>query len=504
MLFFLAFTVSAIISVEYPQVTLPQARYIGNTKSKTTTFLGVPFALSPTGSRRFRPPYPINTTSTEIVDATNYGPACIPKPGITKGTSEDCLNLDIYTPSTSGNFPVIVYIFGGGFEGGSSNSDGLYNGARIVNDFPEVVIVSINYRVGIFGWIAGPAVEDTGMLNNGLLDQRMAFDWIKKNIAAFGGDPNRITAMGQSAGAISIGLHLLADKGRQEMFQRAIMLSGAAGIGYATVNQRKPDFVTILEVTGCSRDDSEAVMECLRSSSLDTLVKAGVAATGFGPTLDGRYMVDTLAALRAGEFSKVDIIMNTNSNEGKLPRGYLDNGKMDTFDDFIARVKLWWNGSEKEQSENLEIYNPEKYNGNFKEAFSQFFSDLIFKCPASFFSRAYEQAGLNVYVSRFTYVPALLRLVGNWGKDSFHGADLIFVFQNRKLMAPFEWPMARRISKSYVEFAKGNRPSDLWERYGSAGRRYDVFKKTMVVDDDISSKQCMMFESAAVSRAGEA
>jgi para-nitrobenzyl esterase len=212
-----------------PIVTAGKASFVGLWKNnnQSRAFYAIRYGQPPINDLRFRPPVALELEG--LVNATERGNRCHQSIGITtiltnSPQSEDCLNLNVYTPTNASNLPVFVYIFGGAFAG-QSIQDPMYDGNRMLARTKDVIIVTINYRQAAFGFLASELLlKEVGSLNFGLLDQVLAFDWVKKNIAAFGGDPKRITVAGQSAGALSIAAHLLANKGKQEYFHRAVLL----------------------------------------------------------------------------------------------------------------------------------------------------------------------------------------------------------------------------------------------------------------------------------------
>ena len=194
----------------------------GVAKDGVTAFYGIPFAASTAGDGRWRPPSaPKPWRGVRTADA--FGPVC-PQNLTSWPASEDCLNLNVWTPNTSAHMPVLVWIFGGRFVWGSGR-DPQFDGAALAA--MGVVVVTFNYRLGVFGWLAAPGGASG---DYGLLDQLAALNWVQDNIAAFGGDPGRVTIAGQSAGAASV-LILVGSSQAQGLFHGAMALSGAAHPG---------------------------------------------------------------------------------------------------------------------------------------------------------------------------------------------------------------------------------------------------------------------------------
>jgi acetylcholinesterase len=192
-----------------PQVTIRQGTIIGVETDQgypqaLETFLGIPYGLPTGGERRFRPPVPV-APGVEVFDAGRYGQRCPSGPRDATPEGEDCLNLNIYRPKVRGEnkkIPVLVYIHGGGFNFGAGNNRQI---SHLTAWSAEPMIgISFNYRVGAFGFLPSKFMEEEGLLNIGLKDQALLFQWVQENIAAFGGDPDNVTIMGSSAGAHSV------------------------------------------------------------------------------------------------------------------------------------------------------------------------------------------------------------------------------------------------------------------------------------------------------------
>ncbi|RZJ96282.1 MAG: carboxylesterase family protein, partial [Brevundimonas sp.] len=223
---------SASVAQTSPVVTAPAGAVRGVADGDILSFKGIPFAAPPVGEMRWRPPAPAAGWEG-VRDATRFGAACIqPTPYVQSiysadlgRTSEDCLTLNVWTPSTTGRAPVMVWIHGGALVTGSSKET-LYDGARLARE--GVVVISINYRLGVLGWLAHPdlsAESPAGISGNyGLMDQVAALEWVKRNAAAFGGDPDNVTIAGESAGGLSV-LYLMTSPLARGLFDRAIAQS---------------------------------------------------------------------------------------------------------------------------------------------------------------------------------------------------------------------------------------------------------------------------------------
>jgi para-nitrobenzyl esterase len=300
------------------------------------SFKGIPYAAPPVGDLRFAPPAAPQPWPDER-DCTRYTtvslqppdplsvmiPACESNyyhPGTVQG--EDCLNLNVWTPALNGSRPVLVWIHGGGFLTGSGT--GLWTEGTAFPRRHDLVVVTINYRLGALGFLA---IEDpqseTGYLSNaGLLDQVAALRWVRQNISAFGGDPERICLFGESAGAMSVST-LLGTPAAAGLFSRAIVQSGGAamGQGIATARLVGERFAAKL---GIPYDGS--TLAALRRVDLAKLTAAQAALTSemrvpFRPVVDGHHLpISPLDAIANGSAASVPLIVGTNTDECTLFR----------------------------------------------------------------------------------------------------------------------------------------------------------------------------------------
>ncbi|OZJ01480.1 hypothetical protein BZG36_05632 [Bifiguratus adelaidae] len=302
---------------EAPTIDLGYATYQGSViPGHVEQFLGIRYAQPPIGDLRFRAPLP-PTLVKGIQSATQYGNACLQiglSGNSTTPQSEDCLCLNIWRPADMNpeeRLPILVFVYGGAFVNGESSYEA-YRGDKLVKiSGGRVIVVSLNYRLHAFGFLASKQVKDSGDLNAGLLDQRAAFMWIRRHASQFGGDASKITAFGESAGAISIGFHMIAHGGQQHLFDQAMMSSGTAICGrcvpYADYQY---NYDNIVNQTGCA--SSQDTLDCLRRiHATDLLQVVGTlynsTGSGYYPVIDGTYI---------SRFSKIPMLLGTNTDEG--------------------------------------------------------------------------------------------------------------------------------------------------------------------------------------------
>ncbi|MCM5704523.1 carboxylesterase/lipase family protein [Larsenimonas salina] len=309
-----------------------------------TVFKGIPFAAPPVGENRWRAPQDV-TPWEGVRDATQFAPSCLQKPmdgdeaPIYDNLSEDCLYLNVWQPrDDQEKHPVMVWIHGGGFVNGGGASE-IYNGERFARD--GVVLVSINYRLGRFGFFDHPALEgEAGPRGNfGLMDQKKALEWVQRNISRVGGDPNNVTVFGESAGGNSV-LQLASQPESQALFQRAIVMSGG---GRDLMNSAYPRTsadddtgkpprsaeafgIEFAKSHGIKGRDADALSR-LRTlpaeaivGELNMMTLPGVRARQHdyvgGPFIDGQTVVAPVAErFERGQQAKVPLMIGTTDND---------------------------------------------------------------------------------------------------------------------------------------------------------------------------------------------
>jgi para-nitrobenzyl esterase len=313
-----------------PIVRTAEGPVQGSVNNGTTSFLGIPFAATPVGALRWQPPQP-HAAWTQTLDATKFGNTCpqITELGVFAGpvsVTEDCLFLNVFTPSrgpaaNSKKLPVLVWIHGGGLFDGESND---YDASALVKGGPggPTVVVTINYRLGLLGYFAHPAIdaEDHHIGNYGLMDQQAALQWVKRNIAAFGGDPGNVTVGGQSAGSTSTAA-LVISPASAGLIHRAIFESGplltVAPLPLA--ESRGSNFAT---AAGCAADAAAAAATCLRELTVQKILSLQGTAAANGPYVNGLMVDGTILPIPAdtawstGKFNRMPIMNGSVADEG--------------------------------------------------------------------------------------------------------------------------------------------------------------------------------------------
>jgi len=449
-------------------VMTTEGKVVGTTDSKYSVcaWLGIPYAQPPVGELRFRAPQPPQAHSG-ILEAKEFGPACIQEKSFFSGGksiygySEDCLTLNIWRPKKKGKFPVMFWIHGGGYTGGASNYE-MYNGARLSAE-QEVVVVSINYRLNIFGFFAHPQASEEdphhSSGNYGLLDQIQALKWVKNNIENFGGAPENITIFGESAGGVSV-CALLASPLAKGLFQQAIIESGACDLFYPIEKGFKYG-EKFAEQVGC---EGKEALSCLRKIPAKKLFQKYKAnKLPISAYIDGYVLPELpLESIRKGEFNQVPVMVGNNRDEMNLfliPAGfYLLPGFV------IKSVLKKALGKELYQQLN-QLYPRSKFGRPAKRTLigaSEAFCSRGFM-PAEELSRF-----VPVYYYQFDWDDYPLgKLLG-----AFHGLEIPFVFGNTRLkrdslrivmgtkkVAKKAEPLAKVMMSYWANFAKKGNPN---------------------------------------------
>jgi para-nitrobenzyl esterase len=289
---------------------------VGDLADGVASYKGVPFAAPPLGDLRWEPPQPVANWTGDRA-ATEFGASCMQNTRLGRETkvSEDCLYLNVFAPAGAKNAPVMVWIHGGSNLNGSGS---IYNGPAFAKD--GIVTVTINYRMGAFGFFAHPeitkaAAKDEPLANYGLMDQTAALQWVQKNISAFGGDPNHVTVFGESAGAINI-YALLGLKSSKGLFNQAILESNITWGNSDPLSKAEEDGKALAIRAGAPES---ATLADLRAIAPEKLVEAANGAKF--PMVDGRFMTESsLSAMANKHTLDIPLIVGTNSYEASLAR----------------------------------------------------------------------------------------------------------------------------------------------------------------------------------------
>ncbi|MFE5120997.1 carboxylesterase/lipase family protein [Streptomyces sp. NPDC056669] len=467
-----------------PIVATSQGAVRGRREEHATVFRHIPYAAPPRGAARFAPPVP-HPPWDGVRDATAAGPTA-PQPGrdafgdldmspyFGQGwiPGEDYLAVNVWTPDTTrDDLPVMVFVHGGGFVAGSTRS-ALYDGTGFARD--GVVLVTLNYRLGVPGFLHLPDAPD----NRGLLDVIAALRWVEENIAAFGGDRSRVTLFGQSAGATIVGA-VVADPRAEGLFQRAIIQSGN-GLGAFTPAQADRVTQALARILGTA-----PTAEALASVPDERLVEAMPQLAGIDLNVDGHFdpliglspfslVLDQqpAEAVATGRGAGVDLLLGTNAEEGNLylvPLGHLASSTEEDVHAVAAR-------SHPAPQKLVEVYRRERPGASAGELRSAIMADALFGAGTRRLATAHAQhPSSRTHVYEFAWRSRALD--GRLGAT--HVMELPFVFDRTDLprlhgpeaiLGPAEPPagLASRVHATWIRFARTGDPG--WPPYESVRR----------------------------------
>ncbi|KAL8176964.1 UNVERIFIED_CONTAM: hypothetical protein K2H54_040465 [Gekko kuhli] len=473
-------------------------------------FLGIPFAEPPVGRLRFLPPEPKKPWSGTR-DTSSYQHACyqfVDKtypgfPGIemwnpNQEMSEDCLYLNVWAPSPRPkNATVLVWIYGGGFYSGSSSLD-VYDG-RFLAYTEKVLLVSISYRVGAFGFLALPdSPEAPG--NVGLLDQRLALQWVQNNIHYFGGNPKMVTIFGESAGAASVGMHLLSAQSRP-LFKRAILQSGAPNGPWATIGpaESRRRATHLAKLVGCQSTNDSEMVSCLRAREPQELIDKewlvlpydSVFRFSFVPVVDGDFFPDTPEAmLSTQDFKETQVLLGVVKDEGSYfllygaPGFSKDNDSLISREDFLSGVRIGVPHANEIAAEAVVLqytdWQDEHNREKNREAMDDIVGDHNVICPVMHFATHYAEHGNKVYAYLFDHRAS--NLIWPLWMGVPHGYEIEFVFglplNNSLNYTEEEKALSRRIMRYWANFARTGDPTEaseqgqVWPPYSGSEQKY--------------------------------
>jgi para-nitrobenzyl esterase len=475
-----------------PVVQTAAGRVQGTTESGLDVFRGIPYAAPPVGNRRWLPPAPVQPW-TDVRDASAFGPACPQDPDeheMLEGTptSEDCLTLNVWTPSTSGRAPVMVFVHGGGFIAGST-WDPWYDGAAFARR--GVVLVTLQYRVGPFGWLdlssLGPEFATSG--NAGLQDQIAALRWVRANAAAFGGDPTSVTVFAESAGAISLSA-LLGAPSADGLYDRVILESGTPGT-VATREWSQRVFDRFVEISGVPTP--EDVVGLSTEQLLGTarqIYETEFADTAFHPVVDGTLLPDLpMRRMASPDGPSVPMIIGTNLDEARYWLYYIP--ELDRLP--LRYYRPWLESLVGDRADEvIADYQGERPDLDQAQTGMALAGDVGFRLPAIRMAEALADRGVPVWM----YLATVQSPEFDGRMGAAHAIELPFVFDNLEADRapelvgddPANPALAEATQRAWVSFATTGSPTVAgvpeWPTYERAARSTLILDHQLAVVDD--------------------
>jgi para-nitrobenzyl esterase len=415
-----------------------QVSGMNDTDSKTCVWRGIPYAAAPIGDLRWKAPAPAKPWSG-VREASHWGARCM-QSGImelvnfdpSKKMSEDCLFLNIWRPNPAtsgtgrgtGKLPVMFWIHGGGYYGGTGNTE-MYWGDRMAAA-GDVVVVTINYRLNIFGFLALPALQQedpnhsTG--NYAMLDMIAALKWVHDNISSFGGDPNNVTIFGESAGGAAV-YTLLATPLAKGLFSRAIMESGGTKDS-APLEDAFKQMPAVVEKSGCKADDLACLRKLPAKKVLELIASQGMGAR-YVPHNDGYFLTaKPIEIVRIGKFNNVPFIGGSNLNETDVIMSRdsdLKKAKPSQYQEMMIKK---FSATDQEAETIAKMYPLSQYDNKPINAYKRIGTESGMGCTGILGAEAVAKFQKDVFVYRFDYHDIY------WGKSigAVHSLEMPFVF----------------------------------------------------------------------------
>src|SRR5688572_20853032 len=498
---FLSFVLNAQKdTISGPLVQTNSGALRGITVGDVSSFKGIPYAAPPVGEYRWRPTQPVKKWEG-VRNANKFCADCPQRawPGSTATQSEDCLFLNVWAPASAtknSKLPVMVWIHGGGFTGGSGSGPGTAGDAFAKQG---VVLTTINYRLGRLGHFAHPALSkehpDEFKGSYAYMDQIAALKWVQENIAAFGGDPDNVTIFGFSAGGVSVH-SLLTIPAAKGLFHKAISESGGGRDGVLTgrpirTENADPLYAISAETIGINfarkhkiESTDAAALTKLRSLSVEEIVDGGRENDSSGgriysgPILDGKLVIETAErAYKAGRQANVPLMIGNCSAE-------IGGAFVTTANSKEALFSLFG----ELEAEAKAAFDPDGYK-EFPEIITKFNTDWVWGEPARMTARTFVAKRAPTYMFQFGYVPVPMRERARYGAG--HGSEVSFVFHtlnarwgNPGEATPGEKELARIMNTYWANFAKTGNPNGkglpVWPLYDT--------QKEEILDVDFDGK----------------
>jgi para-nitrobenzyl esterase len=485
-------------------------------------FLGIPYAKPPVGELRWRAPVKPDPW-TAVRDATQFGKRCAQLTSATlqnaASTDEDCLYLNVWTPFPAPEqaLPVMIWIHGGGNVNGSASEPvpflklGVFYSGEFLAENHGVIVVSLNYRLGVFGFFGHPDLWADGGTsgNQGLLDQQLAMEWVQDNISKFGGDPNNVTIFGESAGSFDVCMHVAAPSSAG-LFQRAISESGGCTTRLRTKTEAETAGVAFATDVGCT---GAGTLACLRAKPAADLMATADVASGadFGPEVDTLFMPDQpRTQYDTGKVAKVPYLLGSNTDEGTL---FLPDTKPATEAEYTDALTLMFGATGAAQV--ATVYPMARFASGVPNpataALARVIGDSRLVCTTFDTAERMAHTGAPVYLYNFD-VPVPAAISPTLGAT--HGSELTSVFGTSPTFAsdPAGKAVSDLIQRYWTNFARAGNPNavppgttssdPMWPALTEAANMRINFGVTPSVVADFRADECKFWRASYVMQFG--
>jgi para-nitrobenzyl esterase len=467
-------------------------------------FLGIPYAKPPLGALRWKAPQK-NDSWSGVREAKEFSGRCAQPPSMVPSAprteNEDCLYLNVWTPSPAPKtkLPVMVWIHGGANVNGSTsdtvpfaNAGVFYDGQYLAKH--GVLMVSMNYRLGLFGFYAHSALEAEGSVGNqGLRDQTLALDWVKKNIEKFGGDASNVTIFGESAGSFDVCFHVASPKSRG-LFQRAISQSGGCTTLQTTKQKAEEQGAALAMKLGCTGSDA---LSCMRGKTPAEILDAASSDITSGGTLggivDGDFIPEQARALfDRGDIAKVPYILGSNTDEGTL---FLIGQTVANEEQYMAALEQRFGAAGAAAV--AKQYPASKFGGDYSAALARAFGDARLVCTTYDSALRAAKAGSKVYMYNFD-VPA--NIPGGLMLGATHGSELTLVFGSAPTFTDETRAVSDRLQGYWTNLSKSGDPNATglleWPRFTDTSNVRMNFGLEPSIVRDFRAEECAFWRAS--------
>ncbi len=475
---------------------------IGNIRGKMEkgvySFKGIPFALPFTLNSLFSPPEEVSSYPFTI-EATRYGEIPFQRAMIGRETGFESLNLNIWIPVTDKkDLPVFFFVHGGSFFHGSG-SESLYNGANLCRNV-EIIVVTINYRVGVYGFLDFSSLDHSFSSNNGVRDVICALSWVHNHIASFSGDPDNITLAGQSAGGTLVS-SILPLPQVQKLFKRALIMSGGPTQlqSQSECLEKSSEFLDFADIS-CKEDLLALDPKEMRVLQRNFMKHLGQGSATFRITVDGELIEDPpIIAAQKGKVKNIPLVIGTTESE----MGFLAIKALSRFINVEKIVQEGLNQENQEYIESLKELYASLYGEN--RVIPMLYTDLIFKISSVWFAQVLKQYN-NVHLYRFDFETVALKMNG---MHAIHSTDLPYLFGNfsSAIVRPMfllqydmesVYTVAGEIQRDLLTFMKGE--EGRWPELKDSQLTAMCYKEESALEELIPSPLADLYRESAYYR----